>query len=41
VLVDKTTITSYLKYAENKFGKEFWLVAYGETFKQSIKNPGA
>ena len=32
-VVDKHDIGEYLKYAQEKFGKEFWVVAYGDTFK--------
>jgi hypothetical protein len=41
VIVDKYEIKPYIEYAEQKFGKEFWIIAYGDSFKQTIFKPGA
>jgi hypothetical protein len=41
IIIDNSLIKPYIKYAEEKFGKEFWLTAYGDTFHQRITRPGA
>lgn len=40
-VIDRTEIRPYLDYAERKFGKDFWIQAYGDSFKQTVFKPGA
>ncbi len=40
-IIDRSEIKPYLDYAEAKLGKDFWIVAYENSFKQTIFKPGA
>lgn len=39
-VIDGNEIRPYIQYAESKFGKEFWIRAYGDSFTQTIFKPG-